>query len=532
MSSSARPPILSGLAVHFGALILVLSLLSSGVITWISVRGIESFLERRIERRFPEALFSARERVDVWYGQRELDVASFANNRILTEALASPKRADRRAEAGDYLGYVLGRFPQYAALVVLDGEGEVWVQVGEGAELPTSVRAALATTERTAVSPIVELEGRSFQLVSAPLPSSRATLHALLRLDAMGTLLADGANNERSALALVDVDGNAIAGTDPPPLDELPGDGRGTPAIVHHAGERTIASALPLERFGWKLVIHEPYDVAFAPVGNAVRRAWTGNLAVVIAAGLLAFGLGALRARPILALAEGARRLAAGESGVTVPVSRAGDEVQLLARTFNDMASRLAAGRLELEMRNHELEAANEVLEQLSITDGLTKLHNHRYFQDQFERESRRADRTREPLALILADIDDFKRLNDSLGHAIGDEMLTQVAEEMCAVVRTTDVLARYGGEEFAVLAPATDLAGALALAEKVRLAVSRASVTVADEPEPVSVTTSVGVSLYCGDRRECFERADRALYAAKQSGKDCVRSSEEESAG
>jgi diguanylate cyclase (GGDEF)-like protein len=247
-----------------------------------------------------------------------------------------------------------------------------------------------------------------------------------------------------------------------------------------------------------------------------------GSLAVAIA-GALAFMVGSWRARPLLHIVDAARRLAEGETEVEVPVSRTGDEIQLLARSFNHMAGRLRENRFELETRNRELQAANEVLEQLSITDGLTKLHNHRHFQDQFVREARRARRTGRPLALILIDIDDFKRLNDSLGHAVGDAVLEHAAATMFEVARETDFLARYGGEEFAVLATDTDQEGAAALAEKIRSAIALAELPVLGPEGPVHITISLGVAMFDGSGPSTFEAADRALYEAKQSGKDRV---------
>jgi diguanylate cyclase (GGDEF)-like protein len=170
-----------------------------------------------------------------------------------------------------------------------------------------------------------------------------------------------------------------------------------------------------------------------------------------------------------------------------------------------------------------ELRRANEVLAQLSVTDGLTRLHNHRHFQDQFAREAKRAERAARPLALALVDIDDFKRLNDELGHAAGDAVLQRVAEVMAEQLRDSDFLSRYGGEEFALLAPDTDLDGAIALAEKLRLAVARADLPVVGPRGRVSVTVSIGVATFCGNTSATFDAADRALYEAKAAGKDCV---------
>jgi len=175
-----------------------------------------------------------------------------------------------------------------------------------------------------------------------------------------------------------------------------------------------------------------------------------------------------------------------------------------------------------LRDQNQALQAANEVLAQLSITDGLTKLHNHRFFQDHLTRELKRVTRTGEPLAMLLIDIDDFKALNDGYGHATGDAVLARIAQVMNAGIRESDLLARYGGEEFVVLASA-DLDGALRLAEKLRMAVMETPILVDEAMRLIHVTVSIGVARYEGDRKAFFRDADRALYEAKAAGKNCV---------
>jgi len=165
----------------------------------------------------------------------------------------------------------------------------------------------------------------------------------------------------------------------------------------------------------------------------------------------------------------------------------------------------------------------NLVLEQLSITDGLTKLHNHRYFQESMAAECRRIVRTNDPLCLILIDIDYFKKWNDRLGHAGGDEILRRMAEVLNESVRETDLLARYGGEEFALLAINTTLEGAAALGEKVRQAVEETDFLTDVPSERDHPTVSVGVAGYSIDRKQLFADADTALYTAKDSGRNRV---------
>ena len=256
-------------------------------------------------------------------------------------------------------------------------------------------------------------------------------------------------------------------------------------------------------------------------VASLSRWAWTHSLLIVLATAGVSYALAVWRLKPLLDLAEGARRLASGEAGVRVAETDAVGEVRALARSFNHMAQRLDESYEELERRHRELTRANEVLEQLSATDGLTQLYNHRHFQAQFLREAKRVERTGGPLCLLLVDVDDFKLLNDRLGHSVGDRVLQEIAKAMSGQIRETDYLARYGGEEFVLLLPQTGFDGGLALAEKVRGAIEALEVPVIGPEGRVSATVSIGLALYARGPEATFDAADRALYEAKAAGKN-----------
>jgi diguanylate cyclase (GGDEF)-like protein len=296
------------------------------------------------------------------------------------------------------------------------------------------------------------------------------------------------------------------------------------------SGRDWVGSVRALEASGLRLALIAPFDVAFEPVIGVVTRIFVIDLCIVLLASFLALRVTATVLHPIEVLSDGARRIAQGHFEHEVPEPATRDEIGLLTRTFNDMLRRLRRQQAEIEAvnrdlreRNTELQQAKESFEQLSITDGLTKLHNHRYFQDHLTREIRRVDRSGEPLAMLLVDLDDFKQLNDRLGHAAGDELLAGVARALNQSVRATDLLARYGGEEFVVLTPDTDLAGAYLLAEKVRTAIAESSFIVDESLRPMRVTVSIGVAQFSGNRKGFFKAADRALYRAKDHGKNCV---------
>jgi diguanylate cyclase (GGDEF)-like protein len=163
-------------------------------------------------------------------------------------------------------------------------------------------------------------------------------------------------------------------------------------------------------------------------------------------------------------------------------------------------------------------------VERQAVTDGLTELPNRRRFEESLEREINRVDRFGGQLALIFADIDDFKQVNDRYGHQAGDDVLRAFARVLEHSVREIDLPARYGGEEFAVLLPQTDLGGAVDVAERIRSALAARPI----ETSPgslLAVTASFGVACFPDEPTPAalFAAADDALYRAKRGGKNCV---------
>ncbi len=165
-----------------------------------------------------------------------------------------------------------------------------------------------------------------------------------------------------------------------------------------------------------------------------------------------------------------------------------------------------------------------EEVQRLAITDGLTGLYNRRHFLELAGREFERSRRYDRPLSAILLDIDHFKRVNDTHGHAVGDEVLQALAARFRENVRDIDLLTRYGGEEFAVLLPESDLAAARQAAERLRQSVAETPIETA--AGPLSVTISLGVALVapdCQDPATLLRLADEALYKAKNAGRNRV---------
>ncbi|MDI1451024.1 GGDEF domain-containing protein [Polyangium sp. 6x1] len=162
----------------------------------------------------------------------------------------------------------------------------------------------------------------------------------------------------------------------------------------------------------------------------------------------------------------------------------------------------------------------------MTSIDGLTKAYNRRHLLEQLDAALRRMEHPEPPLALVMFDLDHFKRINDSFGHLAGDQVLREVASLMQQHVRPGDVFARYGGEEFTWMLPGTDLQGAAAMAETIRAAIAAHVVTF--EAHRISLTISAGVAQ--ADEKTCvaidlIKSADERLYQAKCDGRNCVRS-------
>lgn len=169
----------------------------------------------------------------------------------------------------------------------------------------------------------------------------------------------------------------------------------------------------------------------------------------------------------------------------------------------------------------------NAHLYTMAMVDGLTGLFVRRYFDARVDEEIERARRFGQPFSIVMMDIDDFKRLNDTHGHLVGDRVLREVAAVVRREMRGVDTAARYGGEELVIILPRTELVAALAVAERIRGALAAHRIAVGPEGPVLTVAASFGIAAYpesgLGAAEDVVRRADRALYRAKRTGKNRV---------
>ena len=309
--------------------------------------------------------------------------------------------------------------------------------------------------------------------------------------------------------------------------------GQGLPArvVTWQDGQTYLTTVARLQALnaasdlGWHVVARLPESIAYADADAALREALSLGLGVALLGGLMTWFAAGRISADLRCMTEAVQAVRARETENTLPVLRSSAEVRVLSSSLHTMLERLLHVRENMEatirQRTSELEAANYALAQQARTDPLTGLLNRRGFQDQARQVVAATRRSRLPMCLLMFDVDHFKRINDSLGHDVGDLVLKQLAGSLRQRLRGSDVLARHGGEEFVALLPDTDLQGARAIAEALVRGIAQES------HEPYGrITISAGVASVLGsepDLDDLLRRADAALYEAKGQGRNRV---------
>jgi len=296
---------------------------------------------------------------------------------------------------------------------------------------------------------------------------------------------------------------------------------------------QTFASNLDRDAL-LEIVVRTAVDGLGAGGGRASARPSAGRpLQEIVRAGGLEGRLEPLRAAEAEALVsgQGSESTTGTLHALAHPLSgtEPGDVIGLLAvvrdgEAFSDRDRELLsylAGTASVSIQNVAL---HEAVQRQAVTDELTGLYNHRRFQEAMAAETERAKRFAQPMSLVMLDIDNFKRVNDTYGHQQGDRVLAEVARVLRESSREIDAPARYGGEELAVVLPQTDIEGAFQLAERVRQEVAALDIPLVEGIGAISVTASLGVASMPGNAQDgggLIAAADAALYEAKHAGKN-----------
>jgi len=293
-----------------------------------------------------------------------------------------------------------------------------------------------------------------------------------------------------------------------------------------------VRELLPDKPVSWRIAVRQPASETLAAV-DALQKAMLILAAAAIAILLiLTFWVASVLSRPLERLAKQAKRIEQGDEAASLEIPNSVGELRNLADALRGMTDKLiqrrealAEANLQLEHkvseRTAELAAANAQLRLQARRDALTGLDNRLAVNERLHDEFLRMKRSKRPYAVLLMDIDYFKRINDTHGHAVGDEVLVAVAQLLKASLRESDFVARHGGEEFIALLIDTDSHHAAQVAEKIRAVIAAARL-----PTVEHVTISIGVAMATpddADEDESVRDADHYLYEAKRAGRNRV---------
>jgi diguanylate cyclase (GGDEF)-like protein len=530
-----RPGSIRSRILTFAVLV---TLIPSGLTAWISYTQNRGALEEKISQELTTASTQTAREMDVWLKERLYDLRVFASSYEVTENLTRKKKGSpTEGRLNDYLNSVRERFSDYEELIVLDPEGRV---AGTSAhqlrslQLPRDWARELSANNALVGSASWDKSlSKGILIVAVPVQRADGKLMGAVaaRLNLRGAQrgLRTFAPSTSGQVYLMTADGQMIVGSQFSSAQlmgtKLPQSvlsrlmrQEGAVASYRLGGTELVGSLKMVPRVGWAVVAEIPADAAYLQV-RSFR-----DLTLMFVAGLLlcvstiAYRLGLLIVRPLERLTQGAAEVAEGDLAVDLPAAEG--EVGYLTKVFNHMVGRLRQGRQELDAVNETLRRKNEELERLSTSDSLTGLSNRRFLTQRLSEELIRSHRNDHSFTILMADVDRFKKYNDTYGHPAGDEVLKKVAKILRSSTRAEDCTARYGGEEFAVLISGKVGDAAMEVAERIRARVA------AEEFPGENVTISVGVAEFPehGHTAEAvIANADDALYQAKREGRNRV---------
>jgi diguanylate cyclase (GGDEF)-like protein len=509
---------------------------------WIAYSHLKQSVNGKVAQEVASASKQSAHAVGLWLKERLVELRVFASSYEVTENIdASQGRGTtgtRQRRLNDYLNSVRERFGEYVELMVVDPQGKVIAtsarQIRQ-VQMPPRWANDVLDDEPALGDPYRDENlGATLVVVAVPIHVQNGrylgALTAKISLGTVDQMFRQYSPSDSGRIFLVTTDsattGNIVSGRGSgiplpaPALQDLVAADTTLAAYRSYDGQRVVGSLYREPGLRWAVVAEEPATAAFRQVTRLRRLMLLLPSALLAGIGLIAYFLGLLIVRPLDRLTKGAAKVAAGDLDVDLPI-HSGGEVGYLTKMFNTMVVRLREGREALDAANETLRRKNEELERLSVTDGLTGLYNRRRLMETLTDETRRSQRLKHTFAVLMVDVDHFKKYNDSFGHQAGDTVLTKVAALLREATREVDFVARYGGEEFLILLPETGMGEALDIAERIRTRIA------AEVFHGRHMTVSIGVSefpLHGENADQVVGAADEALYEAKREGRDKVR--------
>ena len=500
---------------------------------WFASNRINDLLEDQVYDQIEVRAERLSAQLNDWLKNRSSEVQAYTVSYLLNEDLkklqgntSAQEKEDSKKNITSYLTYLLEDNNFFSGIVIFDAAGsaiikypsETWAKGDPIQNLPEKGSSISEITTGDEIRLVIT---QKMELGRGLAPN---TFTALMRIEHLQSKIGELAP-EGSEVYLLDSEGNIKASN-----IELEGVTR-TPevalALVKQKGKRAvyrglkgnevIATSVQLEVPSWSVVFETSKKEALRPL--AVFRRQILFMALTLAGIFLLPALWLARALilPLEELSRVSKRIKAGESGLQVN-RRVGGELGEFITTFNSMSTSLKDSMQEVMVQKEEMRV-------LSITDSLTGRYNRRYIEDYLNRELELSVRTKDPITILMIDLDHFKDYNDKYGHPAGDRALKQLGDILVQTVRKTDVVARYGGEEWIICLSRTNRTGGINIAEKLRNAVERTVFQLKEIETRITVSIGIATAPEDGIRYDAIvEAADTALYHAKERGRNQVQ--------
>jgi diguanylate cyclase (GGDEF)-like protein len=534
--------------IVFALLATIIPSVGLGTLSYIQNR---TLLRQKIANELRSATIQSAGELDLWLKERFYDLKVFSSSYVVSENLQRMLGKDRdnierlvaTNRVKEYLRSVREKFTDYRELVLVNMIGDPLVTssphepvVNLPAQWFEQLEAGRAIIgapywDQTIKTRVVTLA----EVIKSSENHRLGILAAKIDLASIVTILKQRASEGVDEIYLTDGKGRLVTSSAPisgrslrsvhaATLLKTGADPSSIPAAYMSFRNRPVVGVgKSIPAAGWAVFAEMEESGAYAAIVRLGRITLILVGILLLLMGVLAYFLARTIVRPLKRLSGEAARVASGDLNVDVPVGGS-SEISYLTQVFNHMVSSLRSGQAEISQAHQALIEKNRELHLLSITDGLTGLFNRKHLMDLFDMEMARTRRYKIPFSVLIADIDHFKRINDTYGHLAGDSVLRRIAGTLRGAVRECDHIGRYGGEEFLLILPNSEAAGAMDMAQRIREQIRQ--VRFYNDGNEISMTISVGVA-QCSDAEESVEavlgRADSALYQAKNNGRDQV---------
>ncbi len=526
----------------------LITLVPSLCVGWLISNMMHTSLEEKIELKLLDVSSSIEREISLWFKERSYDLHVFSNSFVIRENYntyleAVQKSGSENAELSThiraietYLTSLQKQFNEYDSLFLLDSEGEVFASSLNAthdlaAKLPTDMYEQLKNSQFFR-GPVFFDRGNKvpFVVLGTPLFAEKNEHYVgILAIKVALTTIQDMINTrvkstkEASPIEIILIhlpDARYFMSSRTSDNLALPVVATNDilnyfngPSSLHYFTDSTANKMIgvfsQLKIASWGLILAENSDIVFSKVSETRYRNFFIICFLSLIIGVAAYFFARQIIRPLITLTRGAQKVAHGDLNIRLPIEK-NDELGFATNIFNKMVAELSQNQAKLEKL-----ATQDVLTQLANRKQILRiLHNRfEYYQ-----------RYKNPFSVLMIDVDLFKNVNDTYGHLAGDLVLSIIGKIFRDTLRSVDSAGRYGGEEFLVILADSGEHDARNVAERIRLAVANQNFIY--ERKKISVTVSIGIakiSIYDRDENSLINRADQALYTAKDNGRNLV---------